>query len=90
MDSSSDDTIENDNKFMYPLFELSTLVATLCNLKGHVRLNIDPLHYADAIKYNPFFPAFDISALAYLEKLTQTGSDDDTVDTLGKNLGFPD
>jgi len=46
-------------------------------------------NYDEAAKLNPFFPSFDMTAQAYLEKLTQSASDDETIDVMGKDLGLP-
>lgn len=56
MDGCGEDTIENGKMPLFPFVELYAAIASLCQMKGNLTLNIDDNHFDDCIKFNPFFP----------------------------------
>jgi hypothetical protein len=41
---------------LFPFVELYAAMASLCQMRGNLTLNIDKNHYDDLIKNNPIFP----------------------------------
>ena len=82
------DPVNNEKGPKQPFGALYAAMASLANMKGHAAINCDLADW-DVLRGIVFTVPFDLTAQGYLEKLTQSAGDDDSVDQMAVELGFP-
>lgn len=80
MDVGNDPVSSNKNPSR-PYAALYGALASLANMKGHMSLNCD-IEDWDVVRGVVFVVPFDLSAQGYLEKLTQSPGDDDSINQM--------